>query len=55
MSGEVVEEGKWQDFWTKAQPVVLALGLELDKEGYGFDETKDREAAEKAAGGETKK
>ncbi|KAJ3573245.1 hypothetical protein NP233_g2549 [Leucocoprinus birnbaumii] len=63
-SGEVVDEGKWQDFWTKAQQVVLALGEELDREGYGISEElmkeakaeqerKDREAAG-PGGGETK-
>ncbi|KAF5347605.1 hypothetical protein D9756_010682 [Leucocoprinus leucothites] len=65
-SGEIVEEGKWQDFWTKAQPVVLALGEELDREGYGISEElikeakaeqerKEREATSSASGGEETK
>ncbi|KXN81605.1 hypothetical protein AN958_04399 [Leucoagaricus sp. SymC.cos] len=43
-SGEIVDEGKWQEFWSKAQPVVLALGEELDKEGYGISEELVKEA-----------
>ncbi|KAF9442589.1 hypothetical protein P691DRAFT_765058 [Macrolepiota fuliginosa MF-IS2] len=45
LTGDVVEAGgRWQDFWTKAQPIVLALGEELDKEGYGIGEELAREA-----------
>jgi len=44
-NGEVVDDGaKWQDFWTKAQHIVLALGEELDKDGYGIPEDLAKEA-----------
>ena len=33
----VDETENWTEFWTRAQPVVLALGMKLDEEGYGFD------------------
>ena len=46
-TGEVVDgDAKWQDFWTKAQPIVLALGEELDREGYGIPEKMIKEAKE---------
>jgi len=44
MSGEIVSEGRWQDFWSKAHPVVLSLTEELDKEGYGIDDDLIKEA-----------
>jgi len=44
MSGEIVSEGKWQDFWSRAQPIVLSLTEELDKEGYGIDDELIKEA-----------
>jgi len=44
MSGEIVSKGKWQDFWSRAQPIVLSLTEELDKEGYGIDDELIKEA-----------
>ena len=31
------EMQNWMEFWSRAQPVVLALGMKLDEEGYGLD------------------
>ncbi|KAF9441396.1 hypothetical protein P691DRAFT_812842 [Macrolepiota fuliginosa MF-IS2] len=45
LTGDVIETGgKWQDSWMKTQPIVLALGEELDEEGYGISEELAREA-----------
>lgn len=26
----------WSDFWNRAQPVILGLGMRLDEDGYGL-------------------
>lgn len=45
LTGDIVDSGgKWQDFWQRAQPVVLAVGEELDKAGYGINEELMNEA-----------
>lgn len=44
-TGDVIDSGgKWQDFWAKAQPIILTLGEALDKDGYGISEELAREA-----------
>jgi hypothetical protein len=43
--GEIVEIGKWYDFWSKIQPHLLALGEALNKAGYGLTEEILKEAA----------
>lgn len=42
LAGEKIapEVPAWTEFWNRAQPIVLALGLELDAGGYG---DKDKE------------
>jgi hypothetical protein len=41
-SGEIIEAENWTQFWSRAQPVVLTLGMKLDEEGYGFRSDKSR-------------
>jgi len=36
LSGEIVREGKWQDFWSKAKSPSALLIQELGKEGYSI-------------------
>jgi len=33
---KVIEQ--WRPFWERAQPVVLALGMKLDEEGFGMED-----------------
>jgi len=36
LSGEIVREGKWQDFWSKADLPSALLLQELGKEKYSI-------------------
>lgn len=46
-TGDIVENGKWNDFWPKAQGVILDLGQTLKKAGYGITDEMMDEAAKK--------
>jgi hypothetical protein len=38
---DTIEPENWTEFWSRAQPVVLALGMKLDEEGYGYPSRSD--------------
>ncbi|KAG5634049.1 hypothetical protein H0H81_003617 [Sphagnurus paluster] len=39
----------WSEFWSRAQPVVLELGMKLDEKGFGWSEEDLKELSENAA------
>jgi hypothetical protein len=40
---EAGEVESWSEFWSRTQPVMLALGMKLDEEGYGFEWKKEQD------------
>ncbi|KAJ7775685.1 hypothetical protein DFH07DRAFT_952076 [Mycena maculata] len=33
----IYDESEWRFFWSRAQPVILELGVQLDQAGFGGD------------------
>lgn len=39
--GEAPEVPVWSEFWSRAQPIILTLGMKLDEDGYGFKKSEE--------------